>query len=76
MLVLTRTVEQEIVGTISADDLAKLAAAGVGCRIGVTVNRIRGGRVSLGLDAPPEVRFRRDELSHQDSSHDDDRRAV
>jgi carbon storage regulator len=53
MLVLSRKVGQKIV---------------LGDQVTITINRISGGRVSLGITAPPGVRVVRSELGPLDSS--------
>jgi len=52
MLVLSRKVGQKIV---------------LGDQVTITINRISGGRVSLGITAPPGVRVVRSELGPLDS---------
>lgn len=42
----------------------------IGDGIVVTVNRVVGQRVSLGVDAPPHIRIVRSELAHDEGSHE------
>lgn len=54
MLVLSRKVGEKLV---------------IGDGIIVTINRIAGQRVSLGVEAPPHVRIVRSELAHEETEH-------
>lgn len=54
MLVLSRKVGEKLV---------------IGDGIIVTINRIAGQRVSLGVEAPPQIRIVRAELAH-DAAHE------
>ena len=58
MLVLTRKQEASVV---------------IGSDIEVKVLSIRGGSVKLGIDAPPEVPLRRNELCVEDKPRSSDR---
>ncbi len=58
MLVLTRKVGEQIV---------------IGDNVTVVVNRVAGNRISLGIQAPPEVRIIRGELQEAVKSFEDDR---
>lgn len=55
MLVLSRKVGEKLV---------------IGDGIIVTINRIAGQRVSLGVEAPPHIRIVRSELAHDDAAHE------
>lgn len=41
----------------------------IGDGIVVTINRIVGQRVSVGVEAPPQVRIVRSELAHEETGH-------
>lgn len=55
MLVLSRKVGEKLV---------------IGEEIVVTINRVAGQRVSLGVEAPPHVRIVRAELAQDDAEQD------
>ena len=55
MLVLSRRVGEKLV---------------IGEEIVVTINRVAGQRVSLGVEAPPHVRIVRAELAQDDAEQD------
>jgi len=55
MLVLTRKVNEQIV---------------IGDNIKITLLRVRGNSIRLGIDAPPEVRIIRSELETRDPKSD------
>lgn len=52
MLVLSRKVGEKLI---------------IGDGIVVTINRVAGQRVSLGVEAPPHVRIVRSELAHDET---------
>lgn len=66
MLVLSRKPNQSIDGTITAAELAELAAAGVDLSFRVAVVEVVGSRVRLGIEAPPELHILRSELKERE----------
>ena len=61
MLVLSRKAGEQVV---------------IGGRVTVTINRVRGNRVSLAIDAPDDVKVLRGELRRVERAGGDERSAV